>query len=254
MALKAVLFDLDDTLLDWSGFHGDWARMEAMHLRNVFDFIAEHIHPLDDPDAFAAEFRTRTMDAWAAARTSLRAPNLGSVLVEAAVASGVASNKLDMRRLLEVYAWDAVPGTGMFPDVPDALQLLRDNHIKVGIVTNAYQPMWIRDVEIATHGILPFFPSCRLSAADVGYLKPHPTIFQMALNCVGVKPHEAVFVGDDPEADIAGAQASGLHAVLRYSARQMRALGSSIVPDARIISLEELPFILDRWYPGWRSA
>jgi putative hydrolase of the HAD superfamily len=253
MALKAVFFDLDDTLLDWSGFHGDWAKMEAQHLRNVFDYISDTIHPLDDPDAYAAEFRTRTMDAWTAARTSLRAPNLGSVLVEAAVALGVASNKLDMRRLLEVYAWNAVEGTGMFPDVPEALQLLHDHNIKVGIVTNAYQPMWIRDVEIATHGILQYFPSCRLSAADIGYLKPHPTIFQMALNCAGVKPHEAVFVGDDPEADIAGAQAAGLHAVLRYTARRGLQLDSAIVPDARIVSLAELPFILDRWYPGWRT-
>jgi HAD superfamily hydrolase (TIGR01662 family) len=253
MALKAVFFDLDDTLLDWSGFHGNWGLLEAAHLRNVFDFVANTIHPLDDFDTFATEFRHRTMEAWAGARTSLRAPNLGSVLVETAVALNVPSNKLDMRKLLEVYAWDAVPDTHMFPDVPDALQLLHDNGIKVGIVTNAYQPMWIRDVEIATHGILPFFPSCRLSAADVGYLKPHPTIFQMALNCVGVKPQEAVFVGDDPEADIAGAQAAGLHAVLRYSARQTRMLDSVIVPDARIVTLTELPFILDRWYPGWRS-
>ncbi|MDX2137768.1 MAG: HAD family hydrolase [Chloroflexota bacterium] len=251
--LKAVLFDLDDTLLDWSGFHGDWAQMEAKHLRNVFNWIANEIHPLDDYDAYAAEFHTRTRDVWASARMSLRAPNLGSVLIEAAVALGVPPNLLDMRRVLEVYEWDAVAGTVMFPDVPEAIQLLTAHNIKVGIVTNAYQPMWIRDVEITTHGIMPFFPTCRISAADVGYLKPHPAIFQTALNCVGVKPQEAVFVGDDPEADVAGAQAAGLTAVLRLSPHRQRSFDGKIVPDARIYSLAELPALLDKWFVGWRS-
>lgn len=253
VTLKAVLFDLDDTLLDWSTFHGDWAQMEARHLLNVFDYIAHNVHHLNDPEAYTAEFRARTMDAWTAARTSLRAPNLGSVLIEAAVALGVPPGKLNSRRVLEVYAWDAVPGTQMFPDVPAALRLLHQYSIKVGIVTNAYQPMWIRDVEITTHGILPFFPDCRLSAADIGYLKPHPAIFQAALNCLGVKPQETVFVGDDPEADVAGAQGAGLHAILRTSPRQRRAFESPIVPDARIHSLAELPIVLDQWFPGWRT-
>lgn len=251
--LKAVLFDLDDTLLDWSTFHGDWARMENAHLRNVFDFIVENGYALKDPDEFAAEFRARTMSAWAAARTSLRAPNLGSVLMETAISLGVSPGGLDLRRMLEVYAWDAVPETRMFPEVPDTLSLLHQHQIKVGIVTNAYQPMWIRDVEIATHGILPFFPACRLSAADIGYLKPHPAIFQSALNCLDVKAHETVFVGDDPEADVVGAQGAGLHAVLRLSPRHRQVYDDSIVPDARIHSLAELPGILDQWFPGWRA-
>ena len=252
--LKAVLFDLDDTLLDWSTFEGDWAQMEQRHIQNVFDYIQRDLHPLEDLEAYFAEFRTRTIDAWTSARDTLRAPNLGNVLIDAAVALGVPGEKLDARRVLEEYAWDAVAGTSMFPDVPDALRLLRDNNIQVAIVTNAYQPMWIRDIEIATHGILPFFPSCRISAADVGYLKPHPTIFETALNCLGVAPEEAVFVGDDAEADVAGSQAAGLRAVLRYSVRQRYAFDTPIVPDARIYSLAELPAILDRWFPGWRPS
>jgi putative hydrolase of the HAD superfamily len=251
--LKAVLFDLDDTLLDWSTFHGDWAQMESRHLRKVFDYIVEHVHPLSDATEFFNEFRTRTMDAWSNARMTLRAPNLGNVLLESATAFGIPSDKLDMRRMLEVYDWDAVDGTQMFPDVPPTLELLHKHKIMVAIVTNAYQPMWIRDVEIATHGILPYFPMCRISAADVGYLKPHPTIFQTALNCLGVKPHEAVFVGDDAEADIAGAQAAGLHAVLRRVVRRTYNDDNPIVPDASVHSLAELPPILDQWYPGWRA-
>lgn len=252
MMLKAVLFDLDDTLLDWSGFKSDWSTMEMQHLGGVYDYINAEVHPLDNFEAFMHEFRVLTSQAWQAARTSLRAPNLGLVLVEAANALGVPRERLDPRRCLEAYNWGAVAGTAMFPEVPEVLRLLHETGIKIGIVTNAYQPMWIRDVEIKQHGLLDYFPACRISAADVGYLKPHPSIFQTALDCLGTRPHETVFVGDDPEADIAGAQAAGLQAVLRISRRQPSGYSDRIVPGARINSLIELPPILDSWYPGWR--
>jgi putative hydrolase of the HAD superfamily len=86
----------------------------------------------------------------------------------------------------------------------------------------------------------------------VGYLKPHPLIFQTALRCVGTQPDETVFVGDDPEADIVGAHKAGLRAVLRRQTRRKVSL-DSITPDAEINGLDELLPILDQWYPGWRD-
>jgi FMN phosphatase YigB (HAD superfamily) len=108
-------------------------------------------------------------------------------------------------------------------------------------------------VEIEAHGILVHFPDCRISAADVGYLKPHPAIFQAALDQVGATPDEAVFVGDNPIADIAGAQGAGMRAILRVTTPAPPMLSGLIVPDAAINSLAELPRILDEWYPGWRE-
>ncbi len=248
--LKAVLFDLDDTLLDWSGFELDWSIMERKHLRGVFDYIRAEIHPLNDFDAYCAEFSTRMLAAWTAARGTMRAPNLGVVLTETSVGFGVPSASLDARRCLEAYQWEMIPGTRIFPEVPQTLKLLREQGLKIGIVTNAHQPMWIRDIEIREHGIYDFFPDCRISAADVGYLKPHPVIFQTALKCVGTKPDETVFVGDDFNADIVGAQKAGIKAVLRRHAH--RPPVSGIHPDGAITTMDELPGILDSWYPGWR--
>lgn len=253
MTLKGILFDLDDTLLDWSHFGGDWSAMERDHLRGVFDYIRAEIHPLDDLDAYSAEFGNRMMAAWTSARGTFRAPNLGTLLVETSVAFGVPPEALDPRRCLIAYDWKKIPGTRVFPEVPETLALLRRHGIRIGIVTNAHQPMWIRDVEIQQHGLYDFFPDCRLSAADVGYLKPHPVIFQTALNCLGTKPSETVFVGDDPEADIGGAKSAGLRSILRRVARQRTPLGL-IVPDETVDRLDEIPAILDSWYPGWRDS
>ena len=112
-----------------------------------------------------------------------------------------------------------------------------------------------------------YFPDCRLAAADTGYLKPHPRIFQAALAQLGTAADETVFIGDNPNADIAGALAVGMRAVLRITHRvfdsgiravkqnaEHAANGGETDLQARLHSLEELPAILDKWYPDWRNG
>jgi putative hydrolase of the HAD superfamily len=50
-------------------------------------------------------------------------------------------------------------------------------------------------------------------AEEIGASKPHPDMFHAALERTGVAAHNVVHVGDDPEHDIAGAQAVGMHTV-----------------------------------------
>ncbi len=251
--LKAVIFDLDDTLIDWSHVEGDWESRDRQHLRGVFDHINQNGAILPDFDALVHAFRQGMRDAWEAGRASLRAPHLGRILTDALVTAGAGDVELDELACLEAYNWRAAPGVVLFPDVPAILRLLIENDVRVGIVTNAHQPMWMRDIELEYFGLLAFFPTCRLSAADAGYLKPHPRIFQQALDCLDVNANEAVFVGDNPVADVAGAQGAGLQAVLRVRQPAPDMLSGLIVPDHAINSLQELPDILDNWFPGWRA-
>lgn len=50
---------------------------------------------------------------------------------------------------------------------------------------------------------------------DVGYLKPHPRIFEYALDEMGLRPEETAMVGDNLRADVGGAKALGMVAVWR---------------------------------------
>jgi FMN phosphatase YigB (HAD superfamily) len=92
----------------------------------------------------------------------------------------------------------------------------------------------------------------------VGYLKPHRKIFEYALDVVGVRPDEAVFVGDNLTADIGGAQSVGMRAVWRVAETLDEAEaeidGDEITPDGTIVTLHDLLPLLDRWYPGWRNG
>jgi FMN phosphatase YigB (HAD superfamily) len=250
--LKAVLFDLDDTLIDWSGFGLGWDEREHQLMGGVYDYVNREVHALEDFDTLIQVFRELTRDAWEAGRSSLRAPHVGRVLVETLTALGVPPERIDERRCMEAYGWEAAPGVVTFPEVPAVLELLIQNGVRIGIVTNAHQPMWMRDRELAQLGLLDYFPECRISAADAGYLKPHPNIFEMALGCLDTLAEEAVFVGDNPVADIAGAQGAGIQAVLRVRQPMSPMLSGLIVPDRAIDSLQELPDVLDEWFPGWR--
>lgn len=250
--LKAILFDLDDTLIDWSNFPGTWEINEAKHLRRVYDFFCDSGYKPGTAEEFNKEYVRRTRDAWSNARSTLVAPHLGKILLETATFFGVDSALLDIEHCMQVYAWGAVEGTVVFPDVMEGLDLLQGHGLNFGIVTNAYQPMVMRDIEMEQHGLLSFFPTCRYSAADVGVLKPHPGIFETALECLGTSPDETLFIGDNPVADIAGAQGAGMRAVLRVKKPTQTLVSGLVVPDGAINSLGELPFLLDELYPGWR--
>ena len=249
--LEAVFFDMDDTLLDWSQRSIDWIDFERLHLERVVHHVSQTVQPTLASEAFIDAARFFTRQAWNAAEHEMRAPNLGTVLSQALEWSGVAPEQIDLNACLEAYDWGLVDGVVVYPDVPEVLSVLRQAGVKIGLVTNAYQPMWMRDRELDAVGLLDHFTNCRLSAADVGYLKPHPAIFEAALERMDVEPCEAVFVGDSLEADVAGAQGVGMRGVLRTNS--YLAPDYSILPDGVITTLHDLLPLLDEWYPGWRS-
>lgn len=65
---------------------------------------------------------------------------------------------------------------------------------------------------LRTYGLQDTFDVVIVSA-DVGWRKPRPEIFEQAFRRMGLDPAEAVFVGDTPEVDVAGAQAVWMHVI-----------------------------------------
>ena len=251
---RAVLFDLDGTLIDWSQSRDDALR--ARHVREVLggmlaalEGMGLQVPPLE---GVAQGYSRRIVQGWEQDLFDLRPLHLADILVDTLTGAGMNGRVPERDTLLQVFPWSAVPGVTCFPDAPDALQTLLDHGILVALVTNSSFPMRLRDRELEAFGLLHLIPDCRLSAADAGRLKPHPQIFRTALERLGVKPGEAVFVGDNPVPDIAGAQNAGMRAVLRSGWHDAPELAGLIEPDARLDSLAELPAILDDWYPGWR--
>lgn len=249
--LRAVLFDFDDTLIDWSGVTRDWRELEAERLAPVLRHLDQRLSPTGVAlERLVERYTERTREAWMVARRDLRAPRMPLILQDTLTELGIREAAAFADEILRAYEWKAVPGTVVFPDVFPVLDELRSRGIRLGVVTNSSQPMSLRDHELRQHGLLPYFPDCRLSAADVGFLKPHPRIFHCALERIGVAPAEAVFVGDNPIADVSGAQGVGMRAAQRLNGDGADASKS----QACLRAFDDLPALLDEWYPDWRHG
>lgn len=93
---------------------------------------------------------------------------------------------------------------------------LKSKGVRLGVVSNRSRPFL--DV-LEKHEIGAFF-DLTLAAGEIDTWKPDPRIFVYAAERLGVKPEDALYVGDNYYADILGAQQAGMPAVL-YDPRQV---------------------------------
>ena len=77
-------------------------------------------------------------------------------------------------------------------------------------------------------------------SCDIGYMKPHPKIYEHALEALDVQPQETVMVGDSLRADVAGAQALGMTGVWR-TYPGIREQVDGVEPDFVVDELLEIP-------------
>ncbi len=100
-------------------------------------------------------------------------------------------------------------------DLVDFIRSLRPK-FKTGIISNAWHGLakMMNDWEI-----IDAF-DVAIGSGDVGFLKPDPRIYQLALEKLGVAPHEAVFI-DDFSVNIDGARALGMLAIQFKSPAQI---------------------------------
>jgi HAD superfamily hydrolase (TIGR01549 family) len=104
--------------------------------------------------------------------------------------------------------WEVSENFELFEDALPVLEELRAAKLRLGLVSNG-----IRDLnEFVAHHQLDV--DAIVGSRAHGYVKPHPTIFQSALQQLDVEPAETVMVGDSLEEDIAGARALGMRAIL----------------------------------------
>lgn len=101
-----------------------------------------------------------------------------------------------------------------YPHVHLALHQLMRRQLKLAVVSDApREPAWMRLVYLGLHHVFDEV----ITFEDTGVRKPDAAPFRMALTRLGVRPEEALMVGDWPERDVAGANALGIHTVFaRY--------------------------------------
>ncbi|TGQ37256.1 phosphoglycolate phosphatase [Mesorhizobium sp. M00.F.Ca.ET.216.01.1.1] len=216
---KAILFDLDGTLVD-SAADLTAAVNELLASRDLPALRLDQVKAM-----IGGGIRKLVERAFAASGT----PLLGSALEEA------------NRDMAPIYRRHLTGLTRLMPGVREVLTHFHLNGKAMGLVTNKPQ--------LATREILLHFGLTEYLGAIVGgdavtYLKPAPDALLLALDQLGVEPYDALMVGDSG-ADVGAARAAGMPVVLLrggYSQIPVEDLGADLVCD----SLRDLPSAMQR--------
>ena len=105
----------------------------------------------------------------------------------------------------EIFGKLSVP----FPEMFEVLDALKGRY-KLGVITNGYS--LVQRDKINTVGIEHYFDDIIVSGEEK-FQKPDPRIFYLSCERLGVKPEEAVFVGDYYPNDIAGALSANIRPI-----------------------------------------
>jgi putative hydrolase of the HAD superfamily len=111
---------------------------------------------------------------------------------------------------VETYFSAFIQYTKLIPGTKEMLSILRQNY-PLGLLSNFTHPPAAAQI-IAELDLEPFF-EVMLISGDLGYRKPHHSVFEELSDQLGVDKEEIAFVGDDPEADVEGALRAGLQPV-----------------------------------------
>src|SRR5690242_4707410 len=123
---------------------------------------------------------------------------------------GVDDGELDRFLEAEHVAWN--PARRLAANTHPLLEALRERGLKLGLVSNAFDPGWLLHRDLQHMGLeerLDF----SVFSSEVGMRKPHPAIFERALEALGVEPENTLFVGDRLFEDIRGSAELGMTTV-----------------------------------------
>ena len=229
--LKAVLFDIDDTLFSTSDF-ARRARANAVRAMVAAGLDAPEEVVQRELDEVLAEFSSNYEHHFERLIQRLPAEATKRVNPALIVAAGVAAYHDTKFRELAPY-----------PDVLPLLAGLARAGLRVGIVTHG---LTVKQAEkLVRLGIVPYLdPKAIFISDQIGISKPNPKLYAAALRDLGLVPDEVMYVGDNPEHDIVPPKSIGMVTVWARRGAKKGTQKPSIAPDYVVDDFIELEAIL----------
>ncbi len=203
--LEAVLFDWGDTLMD---FQFDEELMDTAFRAGLEALERDDLAPADE---IRAHFREHFEPLFWVAGTVEEIEYPGMIR-DALAHFGTGLTDDELARFLEAEhaAWQ--PARVLGSTTHALLDSLREDGLKLGLVSNAFDPGWLLRRDLEQMGIEQRIDVAVFSS-EVGVRKPHPEIFGRALAALEVAPERTLFVGDRLYEDVRGAGELGMTTV-----------------------------------------
>lgn len=201
--MKAILFDLDDTLVDHQHCYRTsitalQTQYPALQHKSFADIEKLYVQWLD---VLHAQVLAGTLSLPEARRERFRQIFL-------ACDAPLPDDQLDEVAQFQAEAYRAAqrPVDGVIP----LLEYLRAAHLQIGVLTNhllAEQVAKLKQCDLEA------YVDVLISSEEAGVPKPDPTMFHMALTRLNCEPQDTVMVGDSWQSDVIGATALGIRAL-----------------------------------------
>jgi putative hydrolase of the HAD superfamily len=257
MTIRAVIFDLDDTLVAQEATDRDVCRLvcgiaekccgvESDILAEIVLGRAEHVWRESLTYDYCASIGIGASEGLhgsfpgdSAELSSLRAwlPEYRRLVWTGALAACGVRDETMAAEMATLFETERNARSDVYVDAEPVLRQLKGGFL-LGLLTNGASQLQRRKLQAS--GLKGYFRETVISG-EVGVGKPDPRVFQLVIAGLGVTPDEAVMVGDNLVRDVGGAIGAGLHAVWlnRDGARGNESY-------AEIRSLQELPALLPR--------
>jgi putative hydrolase of the HAD superfamily len=215
--VKAILFDLDNTLLDRSLTFLNFSKMlinhyfsdlEDLEKQKMIDYII-----IADEDGYKDKIQ----------------------LFKELLDIFPWSSKPDIEELLAYYTAEYVNNAILMEDALEVLLHLKKQY-KLGMITNGKTV--IQYGKIDQLNLREHFDTIIVSE-EAGIKKPHKSIFELAINHLNVRPEECLYIGDHPVNDINGANQAGMKTIWMKVNQPWRD-ELTVVPFKTITKLKEL--------------
>jgi len=187
--MKAVIFDLDETLIDRKGslnFYAAKLRTDFQDFTDISesDFIAL-FHSLDGNGRVAREI-------------------FFGLLAEHAF------RDLPVEKISDHFAQNAWVAPRLFSDILELLTSLREKSWKIGVITNGKN--YNQSQKLKNSGLINKIDASVISES-FGRKKPDRSIYEHLIAQLNIDPKQSWFIGDDPKSDIWGAKQLGFKTI-----------------------------------------
>ena len=214
---KAVLFDLDGTLLNRDKSVALFINQQYERLYKVLSHIPK--------EQYVSRF--------------IELDNRGYVWKDKVYQQLIAEFNIPSvtwEELLQDYLDNFKQHCIAFPHIYEMLEELKNNKIALGMITNGYGQFQMDNIKALN--IEKYFDVILVSEWE-GIKKPDPQIFMNALEKLNVEPSDSLFIGDHPENDVRAAQNVGMKIIWKKDNQW-----TDVEADAIIDNYFELPLIM----------
>lgn len=202
MAFSALFLDFDRTLHDFEATN-------RRALKATFEtMLRPDPHRLGSLIAAYQEAAQGLYDLYEEGRLTLEEMHRAR-MIYALRATDLHVEEAALDELIAVHQQVFLDSLVVYPEAEDVLAHLCQTW-PLYLLSNG--PEGVQRRRIQASGLAAYFRDLVISG-EVGFAKPHPAYFQVALEKAGAAPHDALMVGDSPRHDIEGARSCGIAAL-----------------------------------------